>query len=49
MYDRDAYLLLCRTSIRRLFGLRNGPHGADARLHARGWIRTLRQLEGAQA
>lgn len=42
-YDKDAWHLLCVSSIRRLFALRNDPrHGADARISLRLWIADLR-------
>ncbi len=43
-YDQSAYGLLCLTAARRLFALRNGPHGAEARAACRLWLRDLRLI-----
>ena len=43
--DRDAYILLAKTSIRRLMGRRHCErHGADARVAIRQWLRGLRAI-----
>lgn len=47
-YDQSAYGLLCLSAVRRLFSLRHGAHGIEARKACRAWLRDLRiirQLE----
>lgn len=40
--------ILAESSIGRLYRMRHHPtHGRDARMHARRWIRTLRNARGA--
>lgn len=43
----DVLLLLAITSARRLFGLRNGVHGAHARKDCRYWVGVIRKLRTA--
>lgn len=49
MAAREAYRLLASTHIRLLLPIRNGAQRAEVRDEIRGWIRTLRDLRGAQA
>lgn len=39
-YEQSAY----ESAVRRLFALRNGPHGPEARAACRKWLRDLRLI-----
>jgi hypothetical protein len=48
MYETSAYGLLCLSAVRRLFALRNGQHGPDARKACRAWIKDLKIIHQLQ-